>query len=195
MRGEFESLDEAKLYWELIMRRCCHYAYSSEECGRYVEEIDRFSQAFARLYASITSPSSHALDADAKRALCLRMYALSTRIMVAGTTFTSEMEYDHFLPESRDREVRRGALAVLRRNPNREAAWDRAMMAEVGAWVMGIEERGLVEGERVAEERRVRLCRMVVDMDRRRAVVQCVRRKCGDTRGGLEWEEAVIDVE
>jgi hypothetical protein len=68
------------------------------------------------------------------------------------------------------------------------------MMAKAGQWIMDIEERGLRPGEPIPEERRVRLSRVMIDMERRRMNIQCVRR--GGWGGEcLEWEEDVIDLE
>ncbi|EPE32673.1 Zn2/Cys6 DNA-binding protein [Glarea lozoyensis ATCC 20868] len=270
----FQDINEAKLYWELIMRRSCHFAYDSfrtsqsirlqrefhtstpnrgvemvsgntiysspysvpqeliSESQIFLSEITRFERAFSSLYTHVQA-SGNTIDYIC--AACLRMHYLATKIMVAGTVFTSEMEYDVFLPEfeeilvvsryltgtcldykncepkfgldlgvvspaflvmlrCRDRRVRREVCGVLFSNPNREGPWDRTMMAQAGKWIMEIEERGLDGEAPIPEENRVRLSRVMIDMERRRMVLQCVRRS-GLDGGVLEWEEGVVELE
>jgi hypothetical protein len=68
------------------------------------------------------------------------------------------------------------------------------MMAQAGKWIMEIEERGLDGEELIPEENRVRLSRVMIDMERRRMVLQCVRRS-GLDGVVLEWEEGVVELE
>ena len=67
------------------------------------------------------------------------------------------------------------------------------MMAKAGKWVMDIEEEGLDPEEEIPEERRVRLSRVMIDMERRSMVLQCVKRS-GCYGEILEWVEGVVDV-
>ncbi|EHK96924.1 hypothetical protein M7I_7324 [Glarea lozoyensis 74030] len=183
----FQDINEAKLYWELIMRRIPQELISESQI--FLSEITRFERAFSSLYTHVQA-SGNTIDYIC--AACLRMHYLATKIMVAGTVFTSEMEYDVFLPE--DRRVRREVCGVLFSNPNREGPWDRTMMAQAGKWIMEIEERGLDGEAPIPEENRVRLSRVMIDMERRRMVLQCVRRS-GLDGGVLEWEEGVVELE
>ncbi|CZR70221.1 uncharacterized protein PAC_20122 [Phialocephala subalpina] len=88
----------------------------------------------------------------------------------------------------RDRSLRREAIEILRMKQF-DGPWDRYMVAAVGKWIMDLEEAGEVEGF-VPEEKRVRLSRMVMSMERRSVLMQAVRR---DAEGGLEWVETKLD--
>ena len=68
-----------------------------DESKIYLEELERFEGAYAPLYTKIQASGPDTIDYIC--ASCLRMLFLATKIMVAGTTFLKETEYDVFLPE------------------------------------------------------------------------------------------------
>ncbi|KAG4441114.1 hypothetical protein IFR05_003404 [Cadophora sp. M221] len=96
----------------------------------------------------------------------------------------------------RDRNIRRQALDILRMQQN-DGPWDRFMIAEIGSWIMEIEEEGWDGIGTILEESRVSLSRIKVGIEDRRVMVQCVRRGNPSGASNLEeqnlaWVETVI---
>jgi len=85
----------------------------------------------------------------------------------------------------RDRNLRREAIALISSRPWREGCWWSRSNAQLGAWLMGIEEEG-VEGQFVPEWARARLLDVdfYEDGEERRVKVSAVR--CGEVKVG-EW--------
>lgn len=80
----------------------------------------------------------------------------------------------------RDKSMRRMAVDLMRRKPWREGPWWSLSTAQLGAWLVGIEEEGLV-GEGIPEECRARLLNVDFrEVDTRRVV------KVAAVRGGRE---------
>jgi hypothetical protein len=89
----------------------------------------------------------------------------------------------------RDREVRREALRLLRSYPRMEGVWDSALIAEIGQWIVGVEEEGM-ERDFIPEYARVRLTKVEADIPAKRAKLECAR-KAG-REGGLLIQQSTI---
>jgi hypothetical protein len=72
----------------------------------------------------------------------------------------------------RDRLVRREAIAMMRLCPRREGVYDSRLAAQASAWLMDIEEEGLVEGY-IPQNARARITKMEVDVLTKSANVEC----------------------
>jgi hypothetical protein len=66
------------------------------ESQSYLHELQRFEDVFNPLYNSVLASGTKDDEICVK---CLRMWLLTTRIMIAGTVFAEESQYDDFLPE------------------------------------------------------------------------------------------------
>lgn len=70
-----------------------------EEKATFVDDIERWSAAFDPIWHQIREST----DLQEKiAASILRMYSLNTKILLEGTTLTSELSYDKFLPSFRE---------------------------------------------------------------------------------------------
>lgn len=86
----------------------------------------------------------------------------------------------------RDPGVRREAIRLLSEWPRREGIWDSVVAAAVSAWVVQVEEEGMV-GNWVEEDRRTTSVEVKLDYNRGRAEVWCL--VAGRTRREtvIEW--------
>ncbi|KAF8860376.1 hypothetical protein BDZ45DRAFT_649003 [Acephala macrosclerotiorum] len=189
----FTSLREATLYWQVVMRRCGHFLLSTNALQQYSSEIDQWSAVFAPLSHQLQQGSTDIQTTTAL--LLLRLYSLTLTIAIQGTAFTSESSYDTFLPSSNEIIIL-SPIDILRMKQY-DGPWDRYMIAAVGKWIMDVEQAG-EQGGFVPEDKRVRLSRMAMSMERRSVAVQVVRRRGGDAgledgEGELEWVETRLD--
>ncbi|PVH71992.1 hypothetical protein DL98DRAFT_434060 [Cadophora sp. DSE1049] len=186
----FADLAEATKYWELVLRRSCHFIMH----GAQILEIDRWSSSFHKLLANGESTPPDLREVT--NIALLRMTSLGTKIAVTGTIFTNETSYDVFIPE--DPTLRREAIAILRMQQN-DGHWDRFMIASIGSWIMGIEEEGWDGIGNIPEDSRVQLSKITMAIEEQSVMVQCVRRGAPEAGGesqaqepSLTWVETVI---
>jgi len=82
------------------------------------------------------------------------------------------------------RKLRRHAISLLLSTPRRESLWDSRVIGRIAVWVSSIEEEGL-EGEYVPDERRVVNLDINLDMQARKARLQCRQPKPDEKSGFL----------
>lgn len=88
--------------------------------------------------------------------------------------------------------IRREAIALLRASPRREGIWQSSLVAEIGEWMMGLEEEGMSENGYIPEHCRVRIVRTIVDVQKRTAWLGCAKRVRGKDGGGLVYENTTV---
>lgn len=91
----------------------------------------------------------------------------------------------------RDPLLRREALRLLIAKPRREGLWDSTMAARICAWIMGIEEEGMVDSL-VPEEARVRNVRAKWDFERRIVKIWCSLPAVEGKLGALRERETEV---
>lgn len=93
----------------------------------------------------------------------------------------------------RDRDLRRDALELLRKSQI-DGPWDRFMVAKIGEWIMEIEDDGCDETSMrpIPEHARVKLTKVIIGMEEKKVVVQCVKRTFHAGLPSLEWKETVL---
>ncbi|RDW73279.1 hypothetical protein BP6252_07186 [Coleophoma cylindrospora] len=84
----------------------------------------------------------------------------------------------------RDPVLRREAIQLLAATPRREMFWDSIVAAQIGLWVVSLEEEGMVDGF-VPKTSRVRNIAMNIDMETRSIHVWCMQPRRGGEPG--EW--------
>ena len=89
----------------------------------------------------------------------------------------------------RHQTTRRDVIATLRGKPRREGIWDSRLIAELGTWIMTLEEEGALDGF-IPELARVRLSKVEVNMHSKVANLKCMRRVAG--KDGLEVLETTV---
>ena len=89
----------------------------------------------------------------------------------------------------RDRKFRREAIRLLMSSPRREGMWDSILCGKAAAWIMEVEEEGLMPFDAfnplsftqvVGEDQRVMVKEILFDMQQREATLRC------GTRGARE---------
>ncbi|CZR65187.1 uncharacterized protein PAC_15087 [Phialocephala subalpina] len=76
----------------------------------------------------------------------------------------------------RNSAMRREAISLLADRPRREAFWDSVMAAKICAWIVKVEEEGMVDGF-VPEEARVRKIGAKFDLEKKEAELWCYQPK------------------
>lgn len=75
----------------------------------------------------------------------------------------------------RDGGLRREALALIDVCPRREGVWDSGLVSRVSAFLIEVEEEGMVDGY-IPEYARARIQKVMVDVIKKTADVECVKR-------------------
>ncbi|KAI9734036.1 MAG: hypothetical protein M1818_006974 [Claussenomyces sp. TS43310] len=76
----------------------------------------------------------------------------------------------------RDRVIRREAISLLRSECRREGIWESGLGAEVGSWIMQLEEQNVSSMVTIPEKHRFRIIDMTFDLQRREATAWCGQR-------------------
>ncbi|KUJ09974.1 uncharacterized protein LY89DRAFT_267533 [Mollisia scopiformis] len=91
----------------------------------------------------------------------------------------------------RDPEVRREAIKLLGEKPRREAFWDSVMAAKICAWIMEVEEEGMVNGF-IPEESRARKIGAEFNLPKKEAKIWCYQLKEQGSSMELRKRETTI---
>jgi len=93
----------------------------------------------------------------------------------------------------RDGGLRREAIALIDLCPGREGVWDSGLVRKVSTFLMEVEEEGMVDGY-IPEYARARIQKVAVNVLKKTADVECVRRILGSEgevsirRKRIEWD-------
>ncbi|PMD43555.1 hypothetical protein L207DRAFT_300132 [Hyaloscypha variabilis F] len=93
----------------------------------------------------------------------------------------------------RDGGLRREAIALIDLCPGREGVWDSGLVRKVSTFLMDVEEEGMVDGY-IPEFARARIQKVAVNVLKKTADVECVRRILGSEgevsirRKRIEWD-------
>ncbi|KAN0103232.1 hypothetical protein V8E51_011545 [Hyaloscypha variabilis] len=93
----------------------------------------------------------------------------------------------------RDSGLRREAIALIDLCPRREGVWDSGLVRKVSNFLMEVEEEGMVDGY-IPEYARARIQKVAVDVLKKTADVECVKRIPGSNgevsirRKRIEWD-------
>jgi hypothetical protein len=268
MPAVFRDLEEAHMYWEIVMRRSAHFIYSAaipcrepdkniqrgnerklgvhlgcvihisfppdpasdmlrREHARYASEVMRWQSAFKLLRYC-----SYGLQKMA--ASLLQIHAQAVQIVLDSLIMTEECSFDKYLPQYREMiflakayyktsskspqehtvfsvdfgvlpaiytvikhcrhpAIRREAIALLRSSPRREGIWQSSLVAEIGEWMMTLEEEDMSENGYIPEYSRVRIVRTIVNAQKRTAWVECAKRVKGKDGGGLVYRNTTVN--
>jgi hypothetical protein len=203
----------------------------------YAEEISRWKTSFQALYQTIQLSEASG-SRNHTVATMLQIHLIATQIVISGVLFTTELEYDGFLPQfrelfelitlivsahhlrskhvhaeggflldmgiltplfllvarCRDRVLRRKAIAISR-EWHMEACWNPGKVAEIGKFMMEVEEDGVID-DIIPERSRTIISRVseapgICKHGKQEILVQCVQRYGGEN-GQPVWTEKLL---
>lgn len=184
------------------------------EALAYREDMYRFMHSTTQLFKRLRE---HGSPQEKFLAQITEIHILLNDTMLGGFSFTSEADWDQFIPEfkkilelaqichpyliaplkgstlyrfdlgiltglsivalrCRHRPTRYAAFALLRSVHYREGVFDSHLIAMIGSWLAGIEERGMDENGYIPAHERVFITGIVVDLPNRKALMGCTQR-------------------